>query len=42
MATILFLTDDVVRSLGLVWVRSWLSIGGVIQVREMPAGEEMR
>ena len=37
MASTLFLNADVARSLGLHWIAAWLSIGGVIQVREMPA-----
>ena len=37
MASTLFLTADVARSLGLLWIMAWLSIGGAVQVREMPA-----
>ena len=36
MASTLYLTDDVARNLGLDWIRAWLSIGGAIQVWEMP------
>ncbi len=37
MSSTLFLTVDVARSLGLLWITAWLSIGGAVQVRGMPA-----
>ena len=33
----LFVTPEVARSLGLDWITAWLSIGGSLQVQDMPA-----